>query len=560
MSATEREISLRQPYPGGSDRHIPIVPHVLIIGERRSHYLPPSLIRAVTIYDTPTTVRLQMPATAKGGARQETQVQHKVWAVPDDTAWSEIEAACAAFGGRLEDLANLLRRLGSYPTRLAAWKGKTAPNPICSSVARIDDPDKPGSGWWLSAWWVPRLERKEITRHTAKMLSSGDIGSYVFSQEGCFVLADDADWAEVESAHQAAEGAAKAMEHLLARLGTYQDALDGRHTQPAPAPHFDQTEALAVIEPPIAGDIVEASPAGALSARMQDIARHYVAARRKTGEGLLESASWMAEARAAAAHGEWGLFLAATGTSEGTAKRLIDIHSEAERNPTYRQQVLDGWLRASVAALIAQSESPTTLLERLLLEESAPSVADVRAAEAARKSAKLADLPPARPAQRSASSSGGGGGGARAQAPDPETESTHTALIARAAAAGYTLTLDAAGAGRLVEAATGTPWGGVKDLADAEARVTTLERHAGQMAQGEQLVTSVGLGTAAERAYQQLEAEIAGDLERLGPDGARRWAVLLGDDPDGDGESLWRALTCVARERPDLVAVLRRLP
>ena len=131
---------------------------------------------------------------------------------------------------------------------------------------------------------------------------------------------------------------------------------------------------------------------GALSASMQDIARRYVAARRKSGEGTLEAASAMAEARAQAAHGEWGLFLEATGTSESTAGRLLAIAQEAAQNPTYRQRILDGWLGASTAALIAQAEQPSAVLERLLLEESPPSVADVRTA-ASPKSSKLEDLP-----------------------------------------------------------------------------------------------------------------------------------------------------------------------
>lgn len=233
----------RQPYPGGAERHVPIVPHALIIGERKGSYLPPPITRAATVYDTPTTVRVRLPT-----GRQETQAQHKVWAVPDDAAWLEIEAAVACFSQRLAELADVLRRLGRYKDRLTAAGGlKGAPNPLCPSVARIDDPDVKGTNWWLSAWHVPRLDRTPVERHTPKMLSSGGTGSYVFNQDNCFVLADDADWAAVEAAHQAAEAAAREAEALLARLGTYQDALDGRHasrvsapppaTQPVRAPH-----------------------------------------------------------------------------------------------------------------------------------------------------------------------------------------------------------------------------------------------------------------------------------------------------------------------------------
>lgn len=216
----------RQPYPGGSDRHVPIVPHVLIVGERKGYYLPPPITRAETVYDTPTTIRVRLP-----GGRQETQQQHKVWAVPDDAAWAEVEAAVGLFGLRLAELADVLRVLGRYKDRLVAAGGLSkAPNPLCLSVARIEDPDKKDpTTWWLSSWHAPRLEQEPIERHTPKMLSGGGTGSYTFSQDNCFVLEDDAAWARVDAAHTAVQQAAEAVEQLLGRLGTYSEALDGRH-------------------------------------------------------------------------------------------------------------------------------------------------------------------------------------------------------------------------------------------------------------------------------------------------------------------------------------------
>lgn len=215
----------RQPYPGGAERHVPIVPHVLIVGERKGYYLPPPIARAETVYDTPTTVRVRLPQ-----GRQETQQQHKVWAVPDDAAWAEIEAAVALFERRLGELANVLRELGRYRDHLAAKGGMSkAPNPLCESVARIDDPDTTGTNWWLTPWHVPRLDRQPIERHTPKMLATRGGGGYVVQQQGSFVLGDDAAWKRVEAAHKQAAQAAQDAQALLERLGTYQDALDGRH-------------------------------------------------------------------------------------------------------------------------------------------------------------------------------------------------------------------------------------------------------------------------------------------------------------------------------------------
>jgi hypothetical protein len=429
-------------------------------------------------------------------------------------------------------------------------------------------------------------------------------------------------------------------------------------------------KALVVVE----ADVVEAAPAGALSPAMQEIARSYVAARRKTGEGLLESAAWMAAARERAAHGEWGLFLAATGTSKSTADRLIGVHTEAEQNPLYRQKILEGWLGASVAALIAQSESPAQLLERLILEEAAPSLADVRAAEAPVKSPNLGDLPPT---QHPAPSSGGntaqalpaplaavadalargdekaaytaargvgpahvsqayaavdahvddrpleealallaapalppgwawrqrgdgmfqahvqGGTGLTATypptgaqaaadeawsisrrgatpAPPPPAPSpaealeamvadTRADLVARAADAGYTLTWNGGGAGRLVQTATGAPYGGVRDLEEARQRVEALERNASQAAQREATPAVVAGDATPEEAFRRFKQDLAILLADDVMPESLAWglcAVLdLEDDIDDPREALEEELT--ARARRNLPRIVR---
>lgn len=214
----------RQPYgAAGSGRWQPAVPHVLIIGDRPGLYEPPAISRAATVYDTAETVRVRRVS----GTKEETQAQHKVWAVPDDAAWSEVLVAHAAFEAALVGLAGVLRELGRYDKRLAANGGiKAQPSPLCLSVARAADPDKKNpSTWWLSPWHVPSLTRTPIERHTPKMLASGEIGSYTFAQDGAFVLPDDAAWERASAAHVTVSAAAAAMVGLLERLGTYRDVV-----------------------------------------------------------------------------------------------------------------------------------------------------------------------------------------------------------------------------------------------------------------------------------------------------------------------------------------------
>jgi hypothetical protein len=226
----------RQPYGArGADRWLPIVPHVLIIEQRTHRYAPPPLTRAATIYDTPTTVRLRRP-----DGKEETQAQHKIWAVPSDQAWADIETAVARFGLELSAFADVLRDLGRYDRRLKENGGlKEIPDgPLCPSVARADDPDANNqSAWWLSPWHVPRLEEKAVARHTAKMLTDGGENAYFFTQSDSWLLADAAAWDRVSAAQGACKDAAADVEALLKRLGTYEEALaDGRHQRPAAPP------------------------------------------------------------------------------------------------------------------------------------------------------------------------------------------------------------------------------------------------------------------------------------------------------------------------------------
>ena len=130
-----------------------------------------------------------------------------------------------------------------------------------------------------------------------------------------------------------------------------------------------------------------------LSTALQDCARRYIAAQQRSGEALLEACAALAEARALAKHGEWGRFLEATRTSEGAAKRLLDIHAEAERDPQFAAAVRSNWIGATVAAELAQPSFPAEARSALLSAPEPPTRADVQSV----KSATVADLKPAAP-------------------------------------------------------------------------------------------------------------------------------------------------------------------
>jgi hypothetical protein len=125
--------------------------------------------------------------------------------------------------------------------------------------------------------------------------------------------------------------------------------------------------------------VVELLPVGAqLREPLQDFARRYVGARRRSGEALLEAARWLTEARSEAQHGEWQLFLEATGTTADTAERLLNIHTLAMQNPQFAESVRSNWLNQSAAALLARPSTPPEVVTEVLAEPNPPSTAEVQ--------------------------------------------------------------------------------------------------------------------------------------------------------------------------------------
>lgn len=137
---------------------------------------------------------------------------------------------------------------------------------------------------------------------------------------------------------------------------------------------FQVSTAVAPAEPDLHGQL------GELSATLQEIARRYVGARRRSGEALLEAARWLTEARDMAQHGEWQIFLDATGTSADAAERLLNVHRTAMQNQQFADAIARNWLGQSVAALLARPSTPPEVLAEMLDQATPPSVEEVRGA------------------------------------------------------------------------------------------------------------------------------------------------------------------------------------
>jgi hypothetical protein len=112
---------------------------------------------------------------------------------------------------------------------------------------------------------------------------------------------------------------------------------------------------------------------------LQDIARHYLSARRRSGESLLEAARHLSEARLEAKHGEWAIFLEAIGLDESRARAQIRIHEEAQRDPLFADRIVNGFLSETVARELLPL--PAEAREELLTRETPPTAQDVREAK-----------------------------------------------------------------------------------------------------------------------------------------------------------------------------------
>lgn len=170
------------------------------------------------------------------------------------------------------------------------------------------------------------------------------------------------------------------------------EALRHVHSQP-PIEEEPAAQALTVVEP----TNTEAAPV--LTPRLQDLARQFLAAMRISGEKLLEASSYVAEAHERAAHGEWRIWLEATGTSEAGAEQLLNIYTRASADDAFADAIKRNFLSRSTAALLARPSTPPEVVERALSGPTPPTVNQVRQEIAASRPAKpdtyqVLDQPP----------------------------------------------------------------------------------------------------------------------------------------------------------------------
>lgn len=125
--------------------------------------------------------------------------------------------------------------------------------------------------------------------------------------------------------------------------------------------------------------LVELPPeAELLGQDLQDLARAYITARRRTGEALLEAAQCLKQARDRAEHGEWLIFLRVTGASPDTAEQLLHIADRAQDLPAFAEAIRRGWLNQTTAAIAAKPSTPVEVISRILAADAPPSVQDVQ--------------------------------------------------------------------------------------------------------------------------------------------------------------------------------------
>jgi hypothetical protein len=116
----------------------------------------------------------------------------------------------------------------------------------------------------------------------------------------------------------------------------------------------------------------------ALRQPLRKIGVDYLAARRRSGTALLESAGRLAEARAEAQNGEWLAFLKVTGTGPDTAERLLHVHALAQEMPHFAAWV-ERTNEQSLAYELARPSTPRSVVEQVIAMDVPPTVAELSA-------------------------------------------------------------------------------------------------------------------------------------------------------------------------------------
>jgi hypothetical protein len=118
------------------------------------------------------------------------------------------------------------------------------------------------------------------------------------------------------------------------------------------------------------------APPTALSIQMQGYAQGYIDARKRAGDAWLSMGMFLTEARQAAKHGEWGLFLQATNTSEDAAKRLIAVYAQSQQSRAFAEAMRTNFLTVTTGYELISA--PLDVQDRLLSGDTPPTQRQIR--------------------------------------------------------------------------------------------------------------------------------------------------------------------------------------
>jgi hypothetical protein len=195
----------------------PIVPHVLVVGDRLHPYKLPPVERQEVLYSTATQVKLS------GG---KSKAQRLVYCIPNNEAWIEFLEWYELLQTALDKLADNLRSLGHYPDKLKALSDN-ASNPLTETVICAPSPDYNHSPSW-NPWDVypNKRERKTVAKHTPQMLKlHGDRLQEYATQADHFCCPNSIAWHKFGNLQNAALFQSKCLLKFLDSLGTYKQAL-----------------------------------------------------------------------------------------------------------------------------------------------------------------------------------------------------------------------------------------------------------------------------------------------------------------------------------------------
>jgi hypothetical protein len=221
----------------------PIVPHVLVVGDRLHPYKLPPVERHEVLYSTATQVKLS------GG---KSKAQRLVYCIPNNEAWIEFLEWYELLQTALDKLADNLRSLGHYPDKLKTL-GDNAPNPLTKTVICAPSPDYNHSPGW-NAWDVypNKRERKTVSKHTPQMLKLiGDRLQEYATQANHFCCPNSIAWHKFGNLQNAALFQSKCLLKFLDSLETYKQALtNGRYKAVASTDCRCKPQALASVKLP----------------------------------------------------------------------------------------------------------------------------------------------------------------------------------------------------------------------------------------------------------------------------------------------------------------------